>query len=186
MNELKFINNYLNIYQDLLINNYIHNKIIALKDLMVGIKKNHNKILIFGNGGSAATASHVSVDFTKQAGVRTQNFNEADLITCFSNDYGYENWVEKSIEYYSDENDLVIFISSSGESANMINGISKANMLNLKTVTFTGFNSDNPLKQRGILNFWVDSKAYNVVEMIHQIWLLMACDLVIGKIEYSA
>ena len=47
------------------------------------------KIIVVGNGGSAAMASHVAVDFTKAAGIRAINFNEADLITCFANDYGY-------------------------------------------------------------------------------------------------
>ena len=58
--------------------------------------------------------------------------------------------------------------------------------MGLPVVTFTGFKPDNPLKQEGELNFWVDSKAYNVVENTHQIWLLMVCDLIIGKAEYSA
>ena len=54
------------------------------------------KVIIAGNGGSAAMASHVAVDFTKAAGIRAINFNEADLITCFSNDYGYEHWVAQA------------------------------------------------------------------------------------------
>ena len=51
-------------------------------------RKNGGKVIIAGNGGSAAMASHVAVDFTKAAGVRAINFNEADLITCFADDYG--------------------------------------------------------------------------------------------------
>ena len=58
---------------------------------------------------------------TKTGNVRCVNFNESDLITCFANDYGYENWVLKAIEFYSDKGDIVILISSSGESQNMIN-----------------------------------------------------------------
>ena len=56
--------------------------------------------MIFGNGGSAAIASHFSVDLTKNAGVRCTNYNESDLLTCFANDFGYEKWVEKAIEFY--------------------------------------------------------------------------------------
>ena len=62
----------------------------------------------------AAMASHVTVDFTKAAGMRAINFNEADLLTCFANDYGYEHWVAKALEFYADEDDLVILISSGG------------------------------------------------------------------------
>ena len=64
------------------------------------------KIIVVGNGGSAAMASHVAVDFTKAAGIRAINFNEADLLTCFANDYGYEHWVAKAVEFYGDEGDL--------------------------------------------------------------------------------
>ena len=59
-----------------------------------------NTVYIIGNGGSSSIASHVSVDFTKNAKIRSVNFNEADLITCFSNDYGYERWIEKSFRKY--------------------------------------------------------------------------------------
>ena len=68
--------------------------------------------MIFGNGGSAAIASHFSVDLTKNAKIRCTNYNESDLLTCFSNDFGYEKWVEKAIEYYGDEGDVFIGISS--------------------------------------------------------------------------
>ena len=131
-------------------------------------------------------ASHVSVDLTKQAGIRTVNFNEADLITCFANDYGYENWVAKAIEFYGNVGDAAILISSSGKSPNMVNAAVKAKSMKIRVITLTGFEKDNPLRQLGELNFWVDSKAYNVIENTHQIWLLMVCDLILGEIEYSA
>ena len=131
-------------------------------------------------------SSHVSVDLTKQAGIRSMNFNEADLITCFANDYGYENWVAKAIEFYGDQGDIAILISSSGKSPNMINAAVQAKSMLIPVITLTGFEQDNPLRQFGELNFWVDSRAYNVIENIHQIWLLMVCDLILGKIEYSA
>ena len=82
--------------------------------------------MIFGNGGSAAIASHFSVDLTKNAKIRCTNYNESDLLTCFSNDYGYEKWVEKSIDFFSDPGDVVILISSSGRSKNMLNGAKSA------------------------------------------------------------
>ena len=84
------------------------------------------KIIVVGNGGSAAMASHIAVDFTKAAGIRAINFNEADLITCFANDYGYEYWVAKALEAYADLGDLAILISSSGKSLNIVKGAEKA------------------------------------------------------------
>lgn len=80
------------------------------------IKKYNKKIILVGNGGSAAMASHVSVDFTKVCKIRAVNFNEADLITCFANDYGYSNWIKKALSFYADKGDMLICISSSGNS----------------------------------------------------------------------
>ena len=186
MEDKKFIEDYLNRYKNALLETDVSKTIIAMKKLLLQMKEQGGKVMIAGNGGSAAMASHVSVDLTKQAGIRTVNFNEADLITCFANDYGYENWVTKAIEFYGDEGDVAILISSSGKSKNMINAAAQANKMGIHVITLTGFKQDNPLKKLGELNFWLDSRAYNIIENTHQIWLLMVCDLIIGKIEYSA
>jgi len=134
------------------------------------------KVIVVGNGGSAAMASHVAVDFTKAAGIRAVNFNEADLITCLANDYGYEHWVEKALEFYADQGDLVILISSSGNSPNIINGAKKAKAMDLSLITLSGFSTENPLRGYGDINLWGDSTAYNIVEMTHHIWLLAIID----------
>ncbi|MBA3052136.1 SIS domain-containing protein [bacterium] len=140
-------------------------------DILAGVKRADKKVIIAGNGASAAIASHISVDMTKNAGVRTVNFNDADLITCFSNDYGYEMWVAKALEFYAEEGDAVILISSSGRSANMINAAKKARQLNLPVLTLTGFKHDNPLSSMGAVNIWIDSEEYNIVEAVHGILL---------------
>ena len=137
------------------------------------------KIIIAGNGGSAAMASHVAVDFVKAASIRAINFNEADLITCFANDYGYENWVEKALEAYADSGDLAILISSSGKSQNILNAAEKANEMGLYVITVSGFLTDNPLRKLGDLNLWVDSTEYNIVEMTHHVWLVAIIDYLI-------
>jgi D-sedoheptulose 7-phosphate isomerase len=138
------------------------------------------KVIFIGNGGSAALASHVSVDLTKVGGVRAHNFNEADLLTCFANDYGYDHWVEKALEFYSTPGDVAVLISSSGQSSNIVNGARAARALQLRPVTLSGFDADNPLRQLGDLNFWVNSRSYNVVEMTHQIWLLAVVDRIVA------
>jgi D-sedoheptulose 7-phosphate isomerase len=87
------------------------------------IPKKNNKIIIVGNGGSASIAAHAAVDFTKVLKIRSITFNESNLITCFANDYGYENWVKKAIEFYALKGDILILISSSGKSQNLIKNI---------------------------------------------------------------
>lgn len=140
------------------------------------VRDRGGKTIIVGNGGSAAIASHVAVDLTKAAGLRAINFNEADLLTCFANDYGYEHWVEKALEFYADPQDLVVLISSSGKSPNIVNAALKSRQMALPLITFSGFSADNPLRALGQVNFWADSASYNVVEMTHQIWLLALTD----------
>jgi len=134
------------------------------------------KIIIAGNGASAAIASHVAVDLTKASGVRAVNFNEADLITCFANDYGYEHWIEKALDFYADAKDVVILISSSGQSANIVNAALRAKAMGLAVITLSGFREGNSLKKLGDINLWVNSSEYNIVETVHQAWLLAIVD----------
>ena len=183
--DLDFLHNYFNLYKEVISDTAIFEKIIKMKELVLESNKRGGKVIFFGNGGSAAIASHAAVDYTKQGGIRTVNFNEPGIITCFANDYGFDLWVQKALEFYMDENDLVVFISSSGSSKNMINAAQYLLTTNKKFITFTGHDFDNPLKQLGFLNFWLDSKAYNVVENTHIIWILTVVDLIIGKAEYS-
>jgi len=157
--------------------------LLQASELVRTISNNSKKVILVGNGGSAAMASHVAVDFTKAARVRAINFNEADLITCLANDYGYENWVMEALKAYADPGDLVILISSSGKSPNMINGAVEANRMGLKVVTLSGFDSANPLRKLGDVNLWANSTNYNVVEMTHHIWLLAIVDYVISMSE---
>lgn len=181
----KFFTDYFNfIHTGLKSVNYDH--LIKASKKIESASKKGKKIIIAGNGGSAAMSSHVAVDFTKAAGIKAINFNEADLLTCFSNDYGYERVFEKAIEFYGNSGDILILISSSGSSSNVIMAAKRAKELNIDVITLSGFASDNQLRQLGSINFWVDSKAYNIVEMTHHIWLLAIVDFLIGDIEYSA
>jgi D-sedoheptulose 7-phosphate isomerase len=155
--------------------------LISIVDLLRKVKDSGCKVIVAGNGGSAAMSSHVSVDLVKAANIRCLNFNEADLITCFANDYGYENWVSKAIEVYADYGDLVILISSSGTSQNIINAAHQAKKMGLNLVTFSGFYKNNALSQLGAVNFWADSCSYNIVEMTHHVWLLSIIDFYIDN-----
>ena len=178
------ISNYFTHYFDQLHNRLQTAKKVDLEQaakLAFNAHQQKRKIICVGNGGSAAMASHVTVDFTKAARMRAVNFNEADLLTCFANDYGYENWVAKALEFYADERDLVFLISSSGQSPNILNGAKQAKEMKLPLVTLSGFRSDNPLRTEGDVNLWVDSTAYNIVEMTHHIWLLAIIDYLIEQ-----
>lgn len=151
------------------------------KQLITEASSRGGKAIIAGNGASAAIASHVAVDLTKAAGVRAVNFNEADLITCFSNDYGYEHWIENALSFYADPKDIVILISSSGMSPNIVNAALKAKKMGLKLITLSGFRQDNSLKKLGDINLWVNNSQYNIVETVHQSWLLAVIDQIAAE-----
>ena len=188
MKNIKFLKSYFKELNNLLnFSNDELEKLSLVSKILVNTNKIKKKTLIFGNGGSAAIASHFSIDLTKNARIRCTNYNESDLLTCFSNDYGYERWVEKTIEFYADKEDALILISSSGKSKNMINAIRAAKKKGIKNIiTFTGHKKNNPLSKLGKINFWINSKSYNHVENSHQVLLLSLVDLIIGKSEYPA
>jgi len=183
---MTWFDEYLKRYQNSIYEENMIDKLQIIKSLWESARKKNKKVIFAGNGGSAALSSHCSVDLTKNAKVRAVNFNESDLITCFANDYGYENWLAKAVEFYGDANDVVVLTSSSGQSKNMVNAAKISKKMGLSVVTLTGFKEDNPLKKLGDVNLWVDSSAYNIIEMTHHIWLLAVVDSIIGTAEYSA
>lgn len=152
--------------------NYVRKKILQCK-------KNKKKIIVVGNGGSASIANHFALDLTKVTGIRSISFSDSSLLTAFSNDYGYENWVKKSLDFYADKGDMLILISSSGESKNILNAVKSKNINFI--VTFSGFSPRNKLRKMGNINFFINSNVYNIVENVHQIWLLSLVDSLINR-----
>ena len=184
MNDSEFLDDYYARYRKALETD-IRKELIAFRDLCLQLKARDGKLMIAGNGASASIASHAAVDFTKQAKVCAMAFNDHNLVTAFSNDYGYENWVAEAIRAYGKVGDAVVLISSSGKSQNMVNAAEAARGLGLPVITFTGFLNTNPLSQKGLINFWVDSKAYNIIESLHGIWICTVVDMLVGSAEYG-
>jgi D-sedoheptulose 7-phosphate isomerase len=152
---------------------------------MKKVKKRNGKILIIGNGGSISTANHISVDLTKNAKIPTlQPYND-NLITCYSNDYGFENWVYKLIKYFLNKKDLVILLSVSGNSKNLVKAAKLCSKSKIDLISLTGFNKKNKLSKIGNFNYSVNSKSYNQVEAMHFIILSMVVDKLVGKDIYG-
>ena len=139
----------------------------------------------FGNGASASLCSHAATDFTKQAKIEAHAFNDHNLITALANDYGYENWVAKAIEFYVKPLDMIILISVSGNSPNLINGLNYAKQKKISNASLTGSDPNNFLRKNADCSIWVDSKSYNIVESIHTTFITLIIDLFIGKTIYS-
>jgi len=139
------------------------------------------KIMLIGNGASASIASHVATDFWKNAGVRARAFNDSSSLTCISNDYGYKHVFEKPIEMFAECNDILIAISSSGTSENILRGVNVAKEKSIKIITLSGFKKNNPLKKMGHINFFVPSLSYGHVEAIHHTICHCLVDMIIKK-----
>jgi D-sedoheptulose 7-phosphate isomerase len=129
--------------------------------------RNAGRHYFIGNGGSAAIASHMAVDWTKNGGKEAIAFNDASALTCVANDYGYEQVFSKQIEWHAKPGDILVAISSSGRSVNIINAVIEARSRGIPVVTLSGFTPDNPLREMGQVNFWIDSKDYGIVELSH-------------------
>jgi D-sedoheptulose 7-phosphate isomerase len=180
-----WLGDYFERYQRVLFDGDIRRRIVSFRDLCLKVRDRGGKLLLAGNGASASISSHAATDFTKQARVKAMCFNDANLITALANDYGYENWISRAISSYAQPGDVVVLISSSGRSSNVVNAAKTSREMSLEVVTFTGFAADNPLSQNGDLDFWVDSRAYNIIENTHSIWITATIDLIIGKAEYG-
>jgi phosphoheptose isomerase len=161
-------------------------KICATRALWLAAKAKGGKVIFVGNGGSAGIASHLAIDLAKNGGVPATCFNDGGQITCLANDYGFENWIAHAVRLYAQPADSLVAISSSGRSPNILNGVAKAREMGLSVVTLSGMAPDNPLRALGDVNFWADSRGYNIVETAHQFWMMSAIDLIIGKVEYPA
>jgi len=155
-----------------------------LERMIINTNEIGGKVILCGSGSSSATASHVSVDFSVSTIIKAINFNEYNLITCFSNDFGYENWIKKSLEIYGSPEDLLILISCSGNSKNLINANAYAKSIGMKVATLTGCLKTNKLNSNKFNHsIWINSKDYNVIESIHHTILLTIVDSIKKKFK---
>jgi D-sedoheptulose 7-phosphate isomerase len=136
-------------------------------ELARGAHARGNKLIFVGNGGSAAIASHMATDYSKNGNVRSLALNDSSMLTCLGNDLGYERVFAKQIELHARPGDLVIAISSSGRSANILNAVAAARAANCTVVTLSGFTPENPLRRLGDINFYIASDRYGFVEIGH-------------------
>ena len=176
--DVKWLQEYYREYSQIIFPESLINKLIEAKEIVLKARENKNKIIFIGNGASNLIASHGALDYINQLGIKTSSVNDAGFITAAANDFGYEKIFERYIHLYAEKGDIIISISSSGKSKNVIDAAKLAKKKKCSVITFTGFDQDNDLKKVGDLNFWVNSHSYNQVESIHNNWLVTICDLI--------
>ena len=135
---------------------------------------NHKRIIILGNGGSNSVASHISQDYMKFHKKKVSILSDPSMITMLTNDFGYEFAYQKFLEYYVEDDTLVVIISSGGESPNMLKCVDWCEDKKIPYGVLTGFKSDNTIRgeaSNALWNYHIASESYGVVECVHQIFL---------------
>ena len=184
MNSKDFINSYLKTYRELLCRD-VSSELIYLKSTMIEKSSLGGKLIFAGNGASSSIASHCALDFSKQAKIKSICFSDSSYITALSNDCGYEDWIKIALSHHLESNDMVILISSSGDSENIIRAAQFAKGKKVPVAGFSGMKANNRLRSICDFDLWIDNTSYNIIENIHSIWLTIVCDLIIGSKEYS-
>ena len=139
---------------------------------MLGDLKNRGgNLFLVGNGGSAGIVSHILTDFINVNKLNARTLHESSLLSCMSNDYGYENSFSEPLSTLAREKDLLIAVSSSGRSPNIHNAAKSIRKAGGEVITLSGFGHDNPLRSMGDLNIWLDSTSYGLVEIGHLFYL---------------
>ena len=153
----------------------------VLVDIFTRHKEKESQVFFIGNGGSSAIASHMTADFMKNGGMNTYSLYDNAVTTCMGNDYGYESIFSRPMQFLVREEDLVIAISSSGNSANIINAIQVAKEKRAEVITLTGFEPTNKAKQMGDVNVYVPCNKYGIVESIHNLILQQIVDVIMER-----
>ena len=142
-----------------------------LSEKFSAVRNSDGVAYFIGNGGSAGIALHMTVDFLKNGRMRTCDMLNPTVLTCLGNDFGYEYVFSKQLEIMARTGDLLVAISSSGESKNILNAVAAAREKHCHVITLSGFKPDNTLSKLGDLNVYVPSMRYGAVESVHNMIL---------------
>ena len=150
----------------------------AIVDALLTVKSN-GRVYLVGNGGSSGIVSHSAVDFVNACGFKGQALTDNSMLTCMANDYGYENVFAQPLGTLFGAEDALIAVSSSGNSANIVNAANLCKNKGGLVITLSGFSSENKLRPEGDFNFWLDANDYGIVEIGHSLLLHHLTDLLI-------
>lgn len=141
------------------------------------VKERCGTVYVVGNGGSAGIASHFATDLLKALQIPAQTLYDSNITTCLSNDFGYENVFSYQLQHLFKKQDVLVAISSSGASQNILKAVDVASKKGGRVITFSGFRSTNPLRNMGHINAYIPSDKYGIVEMGHMCMLHTLIDL---------
>ena len=135
--------------------------------LTAEVRRSKKVCYFIGNGASASIASHMAADLAKNAFVHTQVFSDLALITAMANDISYDEVYSEPLRRRGERGDMLIGISSSGRSENILKAVRTAKLLGMSVITLSSLSSDNPLRSAGTLNLYVPARDYGHAETCH-------------------
>lgn len=145
------------------------------------IREKELDLYMIGNGASASMCSHYSADLSKNAGLRARTFNDSALLTALGNDIAFEKVFSESLKFTARKGDVLMAISSSGNSPNIVFGIEQAKIMDMYVITLTGMSPVNKCRALGDLNFYVSANTYGLVESAHAALLHFWTDLLVNS-----
>lgn len=137
------------------------------REMTVRLRKKARTVFLIGNGASASLASHYAADLAKNAHVHTEVFSDLSLITAITNDMGYEWVFAEPLRRRGKRGDMLVAISSSGRSPNILKAVETARKLRVDVVTLSAMRPNNPLRALGVLNAYVAANVYGLAETCH-------------------
>lgn len=165
--ELNLIMNGLSVFESSGTETSIDNAFLLWKKTTLAIREEKKTIFLIGNGASASMASHVAADLGKNARVRTEVFSDLSLITAIGNDMGFENVFVEPLRRRMCAGDMLVAISSSGQSSNVILAAEEAQRKGGYIVTLSAMEKNNKLRSMGMLNFYLPASTYGMAETGH-------------------
>ena len=151
----------------------------AFVNAVLKVKRENRQLFFIGNGGSSAIASHMTADFMKNGGMKTYSLYDSAVMTCISNDYAYEEVFSKQLGFLVNKGDMLVAISSSGNSGNIVYAINTVKHKGGKVVTLSGFKADNEIKVMGDYSVYVPVEHYGIVESVHNLILQQVVDTIL-------
>ena len=150
--------------------------------LLSSVSEKGSTIYLIGNGGSSGIISHTAIDFVNACKLKAYPITDNSMLTCFANDYGYENVFKEPLQTMIGKDDILLAVSSSGNSPNIVNGATIAKEKGAKVITLSGFKPDNKLRKEGHFNVWLESNSYGYVEIGHALVIHYMVDILAGNI----
>lgn len=150
------------------------------------VNKDGGRIFFFGNGASEAFSNHMALDWSKNGKILSLSLSDSSLLTALANDYSYEDAFVEFLKIYNiNDKDIVVTISSSGNSPNISRVIDYCVNNNIDSISLSGLNKNNYSAKNSKYSYFIDLKTYGMVECLHQIFLHIWLDCYMNIEEWN-